>query len=127
MLYVSKSAAKVRKRKIYPLNCQMVGMESDNSNQVIQKDKSTIFVLGSDQKLLRLQETNRKNEMFECVEVFDFQEYDMRAIINNAWSHCHINTGAITFDEFVYAANSTDERQKKGERQFYWTEAKHIS
>ena len=102
-------------------------MESDNSNEMIQQDKSTIFVLGSDHKLLRLQEGKLKSEMFECIEVFDFREYDMRGIIDNAWSHCHINTGAITFDEFVYAANSTDERQKKGEGQFYWPEAKHIS
>ena len=51
----------------------------------------------------------------------------MRAIINNLWSHCHIDTGAITFDEYVYAANGADERQKKGVGQFFWPEAKHIS
>ena len=44
--------------------------------------------------------------MFSCINTFDFTGYDMRDIIQNSWSHCHIQSGAITFDEFVYKENN---------------------
>ena len=112
MLSVSKNSQKVKRTLIYELPCQMVAMESDNSNEMIQQDKSTIFVLGSDMKLLRLQQGDR---MFDCIGVFDFTGYDMRGIVDNFWSHCHMSTGAITFDEYVYSANSNIEGEKKGD------------
>jgi hypothetical protein len=53
--------------------------------------------------------------MFDCIGVFDFTGYDMRGIVDNFWSHCHMSTGAITFDEYVYSANSNIEGEKKGD------------
>ena len=66
-------------------------------------------------------------EMFTCIGTYDFSGYNMKRIIDNEWSHCHINSGAITYDEYVYTANSIDERQKKGVGVFFWPEAKHAS
>jgi hypothetical protein len=51
----------------------------------------------------------------------------MRAIIENPWSRCHIAPGAVTFDEYVYEPNSSDNKQPRGQGCFYWPEAKHIS
>ena len=116
---------KVKNREIYEMGCQIVGMETDCSNDTIQGAASTIFVLGKDQKLLRLQE-NTVQERFHCIETYDFTGYDMSGLINN-WSQCQLTPRTITFDEFVYEANSEDQKIKKGNNCFYWAEAKHIT
>ena len=48
MLCLSKKHAKVLKHKVFSLECQLVGMETDTSNEKTQQDRSTIFALGSD-------------------------------------------------------------------------------
>ena len=101
------------KQKVFSLECQLVSLESDNSNEMTQLNKSTIFALGSNQKLYHLQETKKSGEMFDCIGMYDYSGYDMRAIIDNYWSRCHITTGAITFDEYVYEPNSSDNKMFK--------------
>ena len=51
--------------------------------------------------------------MFDCIGLYDYSGYDMRAIIDNYWSRCHITTGAITFDEYVFEPNSSDNKMFK--------------
>ena len=90
----------------------MVALECDNSNEIIQQDKSTLFVLGSDQKLLHIQESGQSDQMFTCIGVYDFSGYDMTRIVGNFWSHCHVTAGTITYDELVYAANGKDKKKR---------------
>ena len=65
--------------------------------------------------------------LFECIGLYDYSGYDMRAIIDNHWSRCHITTGAITFDEYIFEPISSDKKMFKNEGCFFWPEAKHIS
>ena len=109
MLEISKKNRKVNKRKVFSLGSRLVAMEADHSNDVIQQTKSTLFVLGEDQILYHIQEDKNVNKDFKIIGQYDYTEYDMQAICRNFWSHCHISKRAITFDEYVYEANSPDE------------------
>ena len=130
MLKLAKSSLKAVKRLIFELPAKMVAMENDNSNQNIQQDKdhikSAIFVLGNDQKLRHLQELE-KDKLFVQTHVYDYTGYDMRALILNGWSQCHMNPGAITSDEFIFRANNDFDTEQKGKGCFYWPVAKHQS
>ena len=92
-------------REIYELDCQVVGMETDSTNAAIQQTLSTIFVLGKDQKLLRLQDGDNGSSRFQCISKYDFTGYDMSGLIENNWSSCHLMPRTVTYDEFVYEAN----------------------
>ena len=109
MLEISKKNRKVNKRKVFSLGSRLVAMEADHSNEVIQQTKSTLFVLGEDQILYHIQEDKNVNKDFKIIGQYDYTEYDMQAICRNFWSHSHISKRAITFDEYVYEANSPDE------------------
>ena len=77
-------------------------MESDTSDEMITKNKSTIFVLGEDQILYHIQEDKITEKEFNLIGQYDYSDYDMRGIASNYWSRCHITKGAITYDEYVY-------------------------
>ena len=68
------------------MGCRVVGMENDTSNDTVQQALNTIFVLGEDQRLLRLQEVQTIQGKFECIGVFDFTGYDFGSLIDNNWS-----------------------------------------
>lgn len=90
----------------------MIGIQTDNCNEMVKQDKSTIYVLGSNNKLLHLQQGEKDDKTFECIGVYDFTGYDL---LPSPWSTCHLDKGAITIDENVYQANSTNDLQQSGE------------
>ena len=48
VLEISKKNRKVIKRKVFSLSSRLIALEADHSNEVIQQNMSTIFVLGED-------------------------------------------------------------------------------
>ena len=109
MLEISQKSQRVIKRKVFSLSCRLIAMESDTSNEMITKNKSTIFVLGEDQVLYHIREDKLVEREFNLIGEYDYTGYDMRAIANNFWSRCHMTKGAITYDEYLYQANSANE------------------
>ena len=84
----------------------MIGIQSDNCSEVIQQEKSTIFILGANNKLIHLQHEKRDQKNFQCIGVYDFTGYFLN---NTKWSRSCISKNAITMNEHVYLVNSKNE------------------
>ena len=93
---------RAQKKKVYDLECYLIAIQPDASNDVMELDKSTLFVLSSDQKVHRIQASEKDSRVFECIERYNFEGYNMRGLTERNWSSCHISPGAITYDEFVF-------------------------
>ena len=77
----------------------MIGIQTDYCNEIVKQDKSTIYVLGSNNKLIHLQQGKKEDKTFDCIGTYDFTGYNLQT---NPWSTSHLDKGSITIDENVY-------------------------
>ena len=90
------------KTDVYEFHCRLVAFEANNDPSL---KNHGFFILDEDQTLHQI-EKSPKHDKYECTRTFDYKGYNLKEVIANDWSPCHISSQSVTYNDIVFKANS---------------------
>ena len=123
LIFNPKFAKGVVNERVYEMTSRVVAMEVRNYSDVVisgtedseeLRNKFTdeiLFILDDQQMVHQLEFSTVKKP--NRVIFHDYTKFDLKAVIDNDWSSCHIGTETLVYNEITYRAIPDSSRWRR--------------